>query len=164
MEISFCSRPNTNKVIATIFGTWHDSWAVVACAKFCCDVIISNWIRAKWNFHHIWIVMEKSLVKWVPEPLALYFIDAYVRYPEFDVSSTVRAPGHYLDRYQCVVNFELLKNCNQNAKQLPEIDWAWGCNLLNSSNFVLAPICFFPKMCARHNHIFKSVRKIECYL
>ena len=67
MEISFCSHPNTNKVIATIFGTWHDSWAVVACAKFCCDVIISNWIRAKWNFHHIWIVMEKSLVKWVPE-------------------------------------------------------------------------------------------------
>ena len=70
MEISFCSHPNTNKVIATIFGTWHDSWAVVACAKFCCDVIISNWIRAKWNFHHIWIVMEKSLVKWVPEPMS----------------------------------------------------------------------------------------------
>ena len=66
MEISFCSHPNTNKVIATIFGTWHDSWAVVACAKFCCDMVISNWIRAKWNFHRIWIVMEKSLVKWVP--------------------------------------------------------------------------------------------------
>ena len=74
MEISFCSHPNTNKVIATIFGTWHDSWAVVACAKFCCDVIISNWIRAKWNFHHIWIVMEKSLVKWVPAPKFLSFI------------------------------------------------------------------------------------------
>ena len=67
MEISFCSHPNTNKVIATIFGTWHDSWAVVACAKCCCDMIISSWIRAKWNFHHIWIVMEKSLVKWVPD-------------------------------------------------------------------------------------------------
>ena len=66
MEISFCSHPNTKKVIATIFGTWHDSWAVVACAKFCRDIIISNWIRAKWNFHRIWIVMEKSLVKWVP--------------------------------------------------------------------------------------------------
>ena len=66
MEISFCSHPNTKKVIATIFGTWHDSWAVVACAKFCRDIIISYWIRAKWNFHRIWIVMEKSLVKWVP--------------------------------------------------------------------------------------------------
>ena len=66
MEISFCSHPNTNKVIATIFGTWHDSWAVVACAKFCCDMVTSNWIRAKWNFHRIWIVMDKSLVKWAP--------------------------------------------------------------------------------------------------
>ena len=36
----------------------------VACAKFCCDMVISYWIRAKWNFHRIWIVMEKSLVKW----------------------------------------------------------------------------------------------------
>ena len=71
MEISFCSHPNTNKVIATIFGTWHDSWAVVACAKCCCDMIISSWIRAKWNFHHIWIVMEKSLVKWVPVRLSV---------------------------------------------------------------------------------------------
>ena len=66
MEISFCSYPTTNKVIATKFGTWHDGWAVMACAKFCCDMITSNWIRAKWNFHRIWIVMEKSLVKWVP--------------------------------------------------------------------------------------------------
>ena len=69
MEISFCSHPNNNIVIATIFGTWHDSWAVVACAKFCRDMITSNWIKAKWNFHRIWIVMEKSLVKWVPGPL-----------------------------------------------------------------------------------------------
>ena len=67
MEISFCSHPNNNIVIATIFGTWHDSWAVVVCAKFCRDMITSNWIKAKWNFHRIWIVMEKSLVKWVPD-------------------------------------------------------------------------------------------------
>ena len=73
MEISFCSHPNTNQVIATIFGTWHDSWAVVACAKFCCDMVISNWIRAKWNFHRIWIVMEKSLVKWAPGLLTHYW-------------------------------------------------------------------------------------------
>ena len=64
MEISFCSHPNTNKVIATIFGTWHDSWAVVACAKFCCNIITSNWIRVKWNCRHISIVMGKLLVKW----------------------------------------------------------------------------------------------------
>ena len=70
MEISFCSHPNNDIVIATIFGTWHDSWAVMACAKFCRDMITSNWIKAKWNFHRIWIVMEKSLVKWVPGPQA----------------------------------------------------------------------------------------------
>ena len=74
MEISICSHPNNNIVIATIFGTWHDSWAVVACAKFCCDMITSNWITAKWNFHRIWIVMEKSLVKWVPNPHVSHFV------------------------------------------------------------------------------------------
>ena len=46
-KFHFCSHPNTNKVIATKFGTWHDSWAVVACAKFGCDMITSNQIRAK---------------------------------------------------------------------------------------------------------------------
>ena len=50
----------------------------------------------------------------IPIALALYFIDAYVRYPEFDVSSTVRAPGHYLDQYQCVVNFSKIVIKTQN--------------------------------------------------
>ena len=71
MDISFCSHPSTNKMIAPKFGTWHDSWAVVACAKFCCNMITSNWIRAKWIFHRIWIVMEKSWGKWVPRFLSL---------------------------------------------------------------------------------------------
>ena len=78
MEISFCSHSNTNKVIATKFGTWHDSWAVVACAKFCSDMITGNWIRAKWNVHRIWIVMEKSLVKWVPGPTLVQIIPWYI--------------------------------------------------------------------------------------
>ena len=34
MEISFCSHPNLFEVISTIFCTWHDSCAVVACEKF----------------------------------------------------------------------------------------------------------------------------------
>ena len=53
-------------MIATKFCTWHDSCAVVACAKFCCDMITSNWITAKGNFHKIWNVTEMSLVKRVP--------------------------------------------------------------------------------------------------
>ena len=68
MENSFSSNSITIDHIATKFGTCHDSPAVVPCAKFCSDHFISTWMRAKWNFHHIWIVMEKSLVKWAPVP------------------------------------------------------------------------------------------------
>ena len=67
MEISFSSNSITDNHIATKFGTCHDSPAVVPCAKYCSDHYIIIWMRAKWNFHHIWIVMEKLLVKWAPE-------------------------------------------------------------------------------------------------
>ena len=40
---------------------------LVPCAKYCSDHYIIIWMRAKWNFHHIWIVMEKLLVKWAPD-------------------------------------------------------------------------------------------------
>ena len=66
MEISFSSNSITDDHIAT-FGTCHDSPVVVPCAKYCSDHLISVWMRAKWNFHYIWIVMEKLLVKWAPE-------------------------------------------------------------------------------------------------
>ena len=39
MEMSFCSHPSYNEVIAMKFCTWHDSYAVMACAIFCCDII-----------------------------------------------------------------------------------------------------------------------------
>ena len=48
--------------------------AVVACAKFCVDIISSNLIRAKWNFQRILIVIEKSLVKWVPGAWAAHWL------------------------------------------------------------------------------------------
>ena len=66
MEISLSSNSITDDHIATKFGTCHDSPAVVPCAKYCSDHFISIWMGAKWNFHHIWIVMDKSLVKWAP--------------------------------------------------------------------------------------------------
>ena len=66
MEISFSSNSITDDHITTKFGTSHDSPAVVQCAKYCGDHFISIWMRAKWNFHHIWIVMEKLFVKWAP--------------------------------------------------------------------------------------------------
>ena len=36
-------------LIATKFCTWHDSTAVVSCAKFCNDQLIGIWIRIKRN-------------------------------------------------------------------------------------------------------------------
>ena len=66
MEISFHSHLDSNTVIATKFCTWHDSCAVVACAKLCCDLMASNGIMARRSFHRIWIAGKKTLVKRAP--------------------------------------------------------------------------------------------------
>ena len=66
MEISFHSHLESNRVIATKFCTWHDSCAVVACAKMCSDLMASNGITARRSFHRIWIAGKKSLVKRAP--------------------------------------------------------------------------------------------------
>ena len=42
MEVSFYSHLDSNTVIATKFCTWHDSYAVVACAKICRDLMASK--------------------------------------------------------------------------------------------------------------------------
>ena len=42
MEISFCSHLSWSKVIAMKFSTWHNSCAVVTCAKFCSNMIYYN--------------------------------------------------------------------------------------------------------------------------
>ena len=56
MDIPFSSNSITCDHSIAKIGTCHDSPAVVPCAKYCSDHFISFWIRAKWNFHHIWIV------------------------------------------------------------------------------------------------------------
>ena len=66
MEIWFLYHLDSNTVIATKFCTWHDSCAVVACAKICCDLMASNGIIARRSFHRIWITGKKSLVKRAP--------------------------------------------------------------------------------------------------
>ena len=50
---NFCASDHYN------FFTCHDSYAVVACTKFCGDDIIMIWKKVKWNYHHIWLVCEK---------------------------------------------------------------------------------------------------------
>ena len=47
MESLFFSHLDSNKVIATKFCTWHNSCAVVACAKICCDLMNSNSIMIR---------------------------------------------------------------------------------------------------------------------
>ena len=66
MEISFCSFPNCSEVMAMKFCTWHDSCAVVTCAKFCSNMIAQSRVTLKPVSHQIWITMEKPLVKWAP--------------------------------------------------------------------------------------------------
>ena len=67
MAISFCSHPNTNKLIATIFGTWHDSRAVVACANFYYDMITSKWIAAG-------LPTSKILLPYFVEKISVFLI------------------------------------------------------------------------------------------
>ena len=46
MKIAFNSHLNCNIVITTKFCTWHDSCAVMVCAKNCSNLIASNGIAA----------------------------------------------------------------------------------------------------------------------
>ena len=59
MELSFWSHLDSNKLKATKVCTWHDSCAVVACAKLCYYLRSSNWIKGKRSFHGIWIARIK---------------------------------------------------------------------------------------------------------
>ena len=58
----------TGHQITTKFCTCHNSRVVMPGAKFCNDYLVIIWMRIKWNSHHIWIVMEKMLVKWATDP------------------------------------------------------------------------------------------------
>ena len=55
MKISFHSHLDSDTMIVTNVWIWHDSCAVVACAKICCDLMTANGITARWSFHRIWI-------------------------------------------------------------------------------------------------------------
>ena len=46
--------------ITTRFCTWHDSSAVMSCAKLCSDQCIRFYIGGKWNCNEIWIMMDTN--------------------------------------------------------------------------------------------------------
>ena len=75
LEISLWSHPCCSEVIAMKFCTWHNSCAVMACAKFCSDMISYNGGTLKPIFHRIWITIEKLFMKWAsvqPSSLWIY--------------------------------------------------------------------------------------------
>ena len=51
LEISLCLHPRCSEVITMKFCTCHDSTAVMACAKFCSDMIPSSGVTLKSTFH-----------------------------------------------------------------------------------------------------------------
>ena len=85
MEISLHSHLESNRVIATTFCTWHDSCAVVACAKICRDLMARNGITGRRSFHRIWIVGKKTLVERAP---ALKWFENYLSSQEQYVTYT----------------------------------------------------------------------------
>ena len=64
----FHSAPSCTELIAVKFCTWHDSCTVMACAKFCSDIIPYNGVTLKPMFYQIWITMEKIFCEMVPWP------------------------------------------------------------------------------------------------
>ena len=62
---SFCSDPNYNKRIISKFWTCHDSWALMACAKFCGDMFARNGITTKKYFHWVWVLKVSDMSPWI---------------------------------------------------------------------------------------------------
>ena len=50
-----------NDMIATKFCTCHDSYAVMACAKLCCNLLKINWVTANW----ILLNVTRDSVSWL---------------------------------------------------------------------------------------------------
>ena len=128
MEISLSSNSITDVHIATKFGTCHDSPAVVPCAKYCSDHFISIWMGAKWNFHHIWIVMEKLLVKWAPVPgirvLAICITTTIMRTNDPGASASDSQRLHYVNR-QLMPYIYIYIYHYVNRQLMPYIYMAW---------------------------------------
>ena len=54
---AYCYYLIPQHTITTKFCTWHDSTAVVPCAKFCCDYWVRFWMEAKQNFELWWKIV-----------------------------------------------------------------------------------------------------------
>ena len=113
IEISFSYNSIAGDHIATKFCTFHDSTNAMVCAKFCSDHFIRIWIREKWNFHHIWNVLEKMLVKCAP----VTWLTHWGRVTHICVSTTYQHCFRWW-LVACLVPSHSLKQC---------------CNIINST-------------------------------
>ena len=75
MAISGCSNPDSNEPIDTNFGTWHNSWAVMACGKNWGDIPANKFFtefKLWWKNH---LCNEPRLRQWhwldIPEFFAV---------------------------------------------------------------------------------------------
>ena len=66
IKVLFHCYPNPDEPFTTKCCTWYSSLAVMACARVCRDIMARNEITMKWIFHQISVVLQKTLVKWVP--------------------------------------------------------------------------------------------------
>ena len=66
-------------MIAIKFCRCHDICAVVTCTKYSSNIWSYNRVTLKPIFHGIWIMMEKSFVKWAPwfTPGSSHFISEF---------------------------------------------------------------------------------------
>ena len=67
-----------SQIFAHATAAWHDSTAVVSCAKFHSDHFTTIWMRTYWDLQRIWTTIEKSFVK--RAPVALEFARSLSRY------------------------------------------------------------------------------------
>ena len=57
----FCCNSMLSDLIATICYACHNTTAAMSCVKFCTNQSDRIRMRAKWNFHQVWIVMRKFI-------------------------------------------------------------------------------------------------------
>ena len=69
MEISSCFHPSCKQVLIMKFCAWHGSCTVVACAKFCSEMIPYYGVTSKPNLENCsWnLRLVTLLAKWLPQ-------------------------------------------------------------------------------------------------
>ena len=128
---------------ATKRCTCHNSTAIVPCARFHSDHLSKNLMRVEWNFHRIWITMEKSFVKWTPVhqwPVNLLgIVSGVVRFTDHSMMTSSNGniyrvtgplcgeftgPGEFPAQKPVTRSFDVFFDLRPN-KRLSKQPWGW---------------------------------------